>query len=105
MPMSHDRALIQIFNTKPEGVRSVGRPKLRWEDGVNQDIKKHQVSTSGRIPLSRETNGLSLLRRPWPTRGCRANDDDDDDDVLHCYVHTVRSFFGLNWDSTCLRTS
>jgi hypothetical protein len=52
--MSHDTALKQIFNTKPEGVRSVGRPKLRWEDGVNQDIKKHQVSTSGRIPLSRE---------------------------------------------------
>jgi hypothetical protein len=29
--------LKKIFNTKPDGPRSVGRPKLRWEDGVDQD--------------------------------------------------------------------
>jgi hypothetical protein len=28
-----------IFNTKPEGRRGVGRPKLRWLDDVEADIK------------------------------------------------------------------
>jgi hypothetical protein len=36
---NNDRTHIKIFNTKPEGVRSVGSPKLRWENGVNQDMK------------------------------------------------------------------
>jgi len=34
--MNSDRALKKIFNTKPDGARSAGRPKLRWEDGVDQ---------------------------------------------------------------------
>jgi hypothetical protein len=37
--MNSDRILKKIFNTKPEGVKSVGRPKLRWDDGVNKDMK------------------------------------------------------------------
>jgi hypothetical protein len=36
---NNDRTIKKIFNTKPGGVRSVGRPKLRWEDGVDQDIR------------------------------------------------------------------
>jgi hypothetical protein len=28
-----------IFNTKPEGGRGVGRPKLRWLDDAEADIK------------------------------------------------------------------
>ena len=28
-----------MFNAKPDGVRRVGRPKLRWEDGVDQDVR------------------------------------------------------------------
>jgi hypothetical protein len=31
--MNNDRTLKKI-NTKMDGVRRVGRPKLRWEDGV-----------------------------------------------------------------------
>jgi hypothetical protein len=27
---------LKIFNTKPNGVKRVGKPKLRWEDGVDQ---------------------------------------------------------------------
>jgi len=36
----------------------------------------------------RKTNGQSFLRRPGPTRDCRANDDDGDDD----YIGTVDFF-------------
>lgn len=28
-----------IFNVKPEGRRKRGRPKLKWEDGVDNDVK------------------------------------------------------------------
>ena len=37
-----------------------------------------RVKNWGRNSSSTETNEQSFLRRPGPTRGCRANDDDDD---------------------------
>jgi len=37
--MNNDKTIKKIFNTKPDGARSVGRPKLRWEDGVDQDLR------------------------------------------------------------------
>ena len=39
MRMNDDRTLKKIFNTKPDGARSAGRPKLRWEDGDDQDMR------------------------------------------------------------------
>jgi hypothetical protein len=41
------RILRKIFNTKQGGVRSVGRPKLRWEDVGNQDMKTLGVNAAG----------------------------------------------------------
>jgi hypothetical protein len=32
---SENRIIKKIFNTKPEGTRKVGRPKLRWEECVS----------------------------------------------------------------------
>jgi hypothetical protein len=29
----------KVLNTKPEGARKVGRPRLRWEKCVRQDIR------------------------------------------------------------------
>jgi hypothetical protein len=37
--MSNGRTLKKKFNAKPDGARSVGRPKLRWEEGVVQDMR------------------------------------------------------------------
>ena len=39
MRMNNDRTIKKIFNAKPDGVRRVGRPKLRWEDGVDQGMR------------------------------------------------------------------
>jgi hypothetical protein len=33
------RIINKIFNTKREGTRKVGRPKLRWEECMCQDIR------------------------------------------------------------------
>jgi hypothetical protein len=35
MRINDNKTLIKIFNTKLDGVRRVGRPKMRWEDGVD----------------------------------------------------------------------
>jgi hypothetical protein len=37
--MNNGRTREKIFNSKPEGVRSAGRPKLQLEDGVNENVK------------------------------------------------------------------
>ena len=70
--------LKEIFNTKPDGARSVGRPKLRWQDAVDQDIRILGVKSWKKVALNRG-EWTQLLQKPWPTRDCRANDDDDDD--------------------------
>jgi hypothetical protein len=67
--MNDNRTLKKIFNTKPDGARSVGIPKLRWEDGV-QDMRILGVKNRRKVALNRDS-----LRSPGPTRGCRANDD------------------------------
>jgi hypothetical protein len=36
---SENRMIKNVFNTKPEGTRKAGRPRLRWEECVWQDIR------------------------------------------------------------------
>jgi len=43
MRVNNDRILKEIFNTKPDGGRRFGRSKLRWEDGVDQDMRILEV--------------------------------------------------------------
>jgi hypothetical protein len=43
--MNNDRTLKNIFNTKPDGVRRAGRPKLGWEDGVDQYVRILEVKS------------------------------------------------------------
>ena len=74
--MNNDRILRKIFNTKPEGVRNLGRPKMRSEDGVNQDMETLGVRTGSMQP-STETNRHTFFKRPRPTKGYRVADDDD----------------------------
>jgi hypothetical protein len=43
-----------VFDTRPEGTRKIGRPKLRWEDGVIQDIRVLGVKNWRNAPMDRE---------------------------------------------------
>jgi len=54
MCMNNDRTINRIFNTKPDGVRTVGRPKLRWEDGVDQDMRILEVKNWKKVALDRD---------------------------------------------------
>jgi hypothetical protein len=50
--MNSDRTLKKIFNAKPDGERSVGRPKLRWDDGVDQDMRILGVKNWKKVALN-----------------------------------------------------
>jgi hypothetical protein len=45
MCMNVNRTLNKIFNTKLDGGRRAGRPKLRWKNGVDQDMRILEVKT------------------------------------------------------------
>jgi hypothetical protein len=41
--MSNDRSTKKLYNNKPEGLTLVGRPRKRWLDEVEQDLKQMGV--------------------------------------------------------------
>ena len=62
MRMNNDRTINKIFNTKPDGI--VGRPKLQWEDGFDQDMRILEVKNWKKVALGRD-EGAKLLN-PYP---------------------------------------
>ena len=52
--MNNDRTILKIFNAKPDGARRVERPKPRWEDGVDQDMRLLEVKNWERVALNRD---------------------------------------------------
>jgi hypothetical protein len=41
--MSEDRIIKRLYMRKPEGRKSVGRPKMRWLNDVDEDLRKMAV--------------------------------------------------------------
>jgi len=66
--MNNDRTLKKMFNTKPDAVRSVGRPKLRWEDGVDQNIRILGVKNWKKVALNRD-EWAKLLKKARTNQG------------------------------------
>ena len=52
--VNNDRTLKKIFNAKPDGVRRDGRLKLRWEDGVDQDMRILEIKNWKKVALDRD---------------------------------------------------
>jgi hypothetical protein len=65
---SENRIIKKIFNTKPEGTRKVGRPKLRWEECVCQDIRMLGVKNWRSVALNREEWRI-ILRKARAHKG------------------------------------
>jgi hypothetical protein len=38
--MGEERKLFKVLAGKPEGMRPLGRPRRRWEDGIRMDLKE-----------------------------------------------------------------
>jgi hypothetical protein len=45
----------RIMECKPEGRSSVGRPRLRWKDGVEDDLRKLNVKNWWTVAKDRES--------------------------------------------------
>jgi hypothetical protein len=65
---SENRIIKKIFNTIPEGTRKVGRPKLRWEECVCQDIRIQGVQDWSSVALNREEWRI-ILRKARAHKG------------------------------------
>jgi len=59
--MSEDRVIKKLYMSKPEGRRSVGRPKMRWLDDVEEDLRKMRIS-GWRGKARRRDEWKSVLR-------------------------------------------
>ena len=57
-----------MFNPKPDGVRKVGRPKLRWKDGADQDMRILEVRNWKKVALDRN-EWARLLKKVRVHRG------------------------------------
>jgi hypothetical protein len=60
--MDNSRTVKKVFNTKPIGIRKTGRPKLRWEDDVIQDVKSLGVKNWRNVAMEKES-WQKLLRK------------------------------------------
>jgi hypothetical protein len=54
--------------TKPDGVRRIGRPRLRWEDGVDQDMRTLEVKNWKKVALDR-VEWAKLLKKARAHQG------------------------------------
>jgi hypothetical protein len=45
---------LKKVNTKPDGVRRAGRPKMGWEDGVHQEMRILEVKNWKKVALDRD---------------------------------------------------
>jgi hypothetical protein len=60
--VDNKRIVKKVFNTKPMGIRKIGRPKLRWEDDVIQDVKSLGVKNWRNVAMDKES-WQKLLRK------------------------------------------
>jgi hypothetical protein len=63
----------QILWTNPGGQRESGRPKSRWNDGVEENARK--LGCRNWLATAQDTGRWRHL--PEEAKGCRADDDDD----------------------------
>ena len=52
--MERDRTIKRILEDKPEGRRKVGRQRLRWLDGAEEDLRQLKVKRWRQKALNRE---------------------------------------------------
>jgi len=54
MCMNDNRTINKICNTKLDGARRVGRPKMLWEGSVDQDMRILEVKKWKKVALDRD---------------------------------------------------
>jgi hypothetical protein len=70
MRMEKTRTTRKITEWTPYKARSVGRPRLRWMDQVEEDLKRMRITGWRERERRIARSGVKLLNRPRPTQGC-----------------------------------
>jgi hypothetical protein len=52
--MGEERKVYKVWVGKPEGKRSLGRPRHRWEDGIRMDLREIGLGCVDRIRLAQD---------------------------------------------------
>ena len=52
--MAEENPVRKLTLLRPEGSRRAGRPKIRWVDGVEEDLRNHSIRGWRRRALDRE---------------------------------------------------
>jgi hypothetical protein len=66
----------KILSGNPGGQRGRGRPRTKWLDGVEEDLRKMDTG-NGKYWHRIETTGGKSLKRPRFTTDCRATKEDE----------------------------
>jgi hypothetical protein len=69
--MSDSEMHRRIMESKPEGRRSVGRPRLRWKAGVEDDLRKLNVKNWWTVAKDRESQ-KKILREAEAHKGLQS---------------------------------
>jgi hypothetical protein len=72
MRMENTRTTRKITEWTPYKTRPVRRPRLRWMDQVEEDLKWIKI-VGWRAKVEDDRSGIELLNRPRPIQGCRVN--------------------------------
>ena len=65
--MNDDRALATLFRNNPEGRRGVGRPRTRWIDGIENDLRANGIRNWQDAAQDRR-NWNGILEQPMAHR-------------------------------------
>ncbi|KAJ4430927.1 hypothetical protein ANN_19520 [Periplaneta americana] len=78
--MNDQIILKKILNTKPEGRRNIGRQKLRWLDGVEEDLRTLGVRRRRQKALVGQ-EWTKILRRPRLDYKGRSAKEEEEEEV------------------------
>ena len=78
--MEEDRMNKRMMQGRLYCGRRRGRPRMRWLDEVLKDLMKLGVRGWREREWRIEMTGGGLLRRPRPTKGCRAGEEEEEQD-------------------------
>ena len=72
--MDSNRIPFLALHTRGNGVRSRGRPRARWRDGVIEDIKERGLEFAEATSLTKDRDGWRKFARPYRRDGADGRD-------------------------------
>jgi hypothetical protein len=62
--MVEERGVHMVLVGKPEGKRTLGRPRRRWEDNIKMDLRKVGLGRGDWMELAQDRDGWRALVTP-----------------------------------------